>query len=85
MSASYALAEKKMEEVVHTINGLKAKKSLKTIYNNLTKNGVEVFVDGDYVVYIDAHYLFEWLCVQLWYEPQDFSQRKIVKEVEISR
>lgn len=84
MSASYVLAEKKMEEVVNTINGMKAKKSLKTIYNSLTKDGVHVFVDGDYVVYIDID-IFYNLSVQLWYEPQDFSQRKIVKEVEISR
>ena len=75
-------SEEKFNEYFFLINEMKKKKSLRTIYNQITKHGVEIFIDGDYRVLLEAHYLFENLYLSLWYEPEDFSQsRRISKFV----
>ena len=85
MSASYALASDWFENYVGLINKQKTTKALRTIYNQLTKNGIEVFKIDDYQVVIEAHYNFSCLYVSLWFEPQDFSQRKCLKNLQITK
>ena len=60
-------------------------KALRTIYNELTKNGSEVFTDGDYIVVVEAYADFSCLLVSLLFEPKDFSQRKFLKKVTINK
>ena len=73
------------ESCVEQINQLKKTKALRTIYNELTKNGSEVFTDGDYIVVVEAYADFSCLLVSLLFEPKDFSQRKFLKKVTINK
>lgn len=73
------------ESCLEQINQLKKTKALRTIYNQLTNDGVVVFTDGDYHVLVEARCDFSCLYVSLWFEPKDFSQRKCLKEVTIGK
>lgn len=59
--------------------------TLKNIYVRLTMYSNELFRDGDYYVFLEAHYDFSRLYLSMWYEPEDWSERKCLNEVEINR
>lgn len=84
-SASLSIAEEKYQEFVSLINSMKQTKALRTIFNSITKNGVQVFTIDDYEVLIEPHYDYSCLYVSLLFEPQDFSQRKCLKSVSINK
>lgn len=69
---------------IESIFEKKKTKALRTIYNEMTKNGNE-FIDGEYVVAIEARHDYEELYVSQWFEPNDFSQRKCLTSIIIPK
>jgi hypothetical protein len=75
----------KYQSVLTYISDKKKTSSLRTIYNNLTKNGIEILVTGDYRVVLEAHHLYEWLELSIWYEPACFTSRGKIESIIIKK
>jgi len=60
-------------------------KSLKSIYNFLTRRGIEIMIIDDYQVVVES--LVDWseIDVSIWYEPNDFSKRCVVQRKHIEK
>jgi hypothetical protein len=60
-------------------------KSLKSIYNNLTRHNTEIMIIGDYQVVVEILFDYSQIEVSIWYEPDDFSKRCVVQRKRIEK